>query len=94
MIHEKYQQTFKGIKVEFKEYIIHRDKENNVISLNGDFEKIPLSFDIEKKNIFTNILNKYTREKKSKTLQSKIYLKKNILILSKKRYIQQLTMKL
>src|SRR5690349_16402054 len=34
MQHEKYQQTFKGTKVEFAEFIIHKDRDGNIVSVN------------------------------------------------------------
>ncbi len=47
MIHEKYQQTFNGIKVEFSEFIVHKDKSGSIVSINGDFARIPESFNLK-----------------------------------------------
>ena len=39
-VHEKYQQTFNGIKVEGKEYILHWDREGKLKTINGDYDSI------------------------------------------------------
>ena len=52
MVHEKYQQTFKGIKVEFSEFIIHKDKTGEIVSINGNFTQISEFFKIIPKLTF------------------------------------------
>jgi bacillolysin len=56
MTHEKYQQTFNGIKVEFREFIVHKDKSGNIVSINGDYAKISESFNIIPKLEFNEAL--------------------------------------
>jgi Zn-dependent metalloprotease len=58
MVHEKYQQTFNGIKIEFSEFIVHKDKSGNIVSINGDFAKIPESFNTKPKLGFNEALKK------------------------------------
>ncbi len=57
MTHEKYQQTFNGVKVEFGEFIVHKDKLGNIVSINGDFSPIPESFNIKPKLEFRAALS-------------------------------------
>ncbi len=52
MVHEKYQQTFQGIKVEFSEFIIHKDKTGEIVSINGNFTHISEFFKIIPKLTF------------------------------------------
>lgn len=66
MTHEKYQQTFSGIKVEFSEYIVHKDKTGKVVSISGDFAKIPESFRVEPKLTFAEAITKLAETKKKK----------------------------
>lgn len=39
-VHEKYQQTYKKIKIEGKEFIIHKDKSGSITTINGDYDSI------------------------------------------------------
>lgn len=68
MTHEKYQQTYKGIKVAFAEYIVHKDKDGFIISINGDYGK--LSKDIRQTPIlsFKDALEKGTKKKDMKNV--------------------------
>ena len=66
MTHEKYQQTYSGIKVEFGEFIVHKDKSGNIVSINGDFAPLPKSFNITPKLEFIDALNKIAASKKIK----------------------------
>ena len=41
MMHEKYQQTYFGIKVVFGEYIVHKNKDGFIVSINGNYGRLP-----------------------------------------------------
>ena|SRR2546428_4583317 len=66
MQHEKYQVTFKGIKVEFSEFIIHRDQAGNIITINGDFTEIPSSLNILPKITYDDAIQKFANKDKLK----------------------------
>ncbi len=68
MTHEKYQQTHNGIKVAFHEYIVHKDKERIIVSINGDYSKLPK--DIRQTPIlsFSDALEKGTTKKNMKNV--------------------------
>ncbi|MEC3878756.1 M4 family metallopeptidase [Parapedobacter sp. 10938] len=59
--HEKYQQYYKGIVVEFQEYIIHRDKDKRLYAANGDFSPVPASFDIVPRLTFENAIETFIK---------------------------------
>ncbi len=64
MTHEKYQQVVNGIKVEFCEYIIHKNKSGQIISLNGEFARIPKTIKNKPKFSFDSALEKHELSRK------------------------------
>ena len=66
MTHEKYQQTFNGIKVEFGEFIVHKDKTGNIVSINGDIVPVPSTFKITPNIEFDNALSNAATSKRIK----------------------------
>lgn len=64
MTHEKYQQVFNGIKVEFCEFIIHKDKLGKIVSLNGEFVRIPKNSKTKPVLTFESALEKHELSRK------------------------------
>ncbi|MCK9413451.1 MAG: M4 family metallopeptidase [Prolixibacteraceae bacterium] len=52
--------------MEFSEYIVHKDKTGNIVSINGNFAKIPESFQVEPILTFDEAINIATIREKSK----------------------------
>ncbi|MFZ4723809.1 MAG: M4 family metallopeptidase [Paludibacter sp.] len=65
MTHEKYQQVVNGIKVEFCEFIIHKDKSGRIVSLNGDFARLPKTINSKPKFTFESVLEKHGLSRKT-----------------------------
>jgi bacillolysin len=68
MTHEKYQQTHNGIKVAFREYIVHKDKEGIIVSINGDYGKLPKDIRQTPFLSFSEALEKGTTKKNMKNV--------------------------
>jgi bacillolysin len=63
--HEKYQQTYRGIKIEGKELMIHKNKEGSITTIDGDYDSIP-EVNIKNKISFDQAL---TRFKSSRSIK-------------------------
>ncbi len=67
--HEKFQQTFKGIKVEFGEFIVHKNDSSDIFEINGNFIRIPDEFGIECKLKFDEVMNILNKEEEYKVTE-------------------------
>lgn len=65
MQHEKYQQTFNGVNVEFGEYIVHRDRQGDIVSINGNFESIADDYSVEPGLRFEEAFEKLKQKNKT-----------------------------
>jgi bacillolysin len=86
MTHEKYQQTFNGIKVEFSEFIVHKGKSGSIVAINGDFAHVPESFNIKPKLLFEAALDKVMLERKTKYKVNNLLQEKSVEIPQTSRY--------
>ncbi|MDR1349120.1 MAG: M4 family metallopeptidase, partial [Prevotellaceae bacterium] len=68
MTHEKYQQTYYGIKVSFCEYIVHKDKEEHIVTINGDYCRLPQNIEQVPKISFSNALENVTKKQNKKNV--------------------------
>jgi Zn-dependent metalloprotease len=68
MTHEKYQQIYHGIKVAFCEYIVHKDKDGYIVSVNGHYGKLPQNITRTPKLSFDSALEAGMKKKKLKNI--------------------------
>ncbi|MBV4357341.1 M4 family metallopeptidase [Pinibacter aurantiacus] len=57
--HEIFQQTFKGLKIEFAMYGVHKDSSGNIMFINGDYADIPDQISISPKYNFEEAFTKF-----------------------------------
>jgi len=79
MTHEKYQQTWHGIKVAFHEYIVHKNKANRIVTINGYYGKIPENISLTPAISLDKALSIYTQtHRKEKIALKKLKKEKQI----------------
>ncbi|MDR2423969.1 MAG: M4 family metallopeptidase [Prevotellaceae bacterium] len=68
MTHEKYQQTCHGLKVAFCEYIVHKDQNENIVSINGHYGRLPKDIKRTPKYPFGSALENAIKKKAMKNV--------------------------
>jgi len=78
-IHEAYQQTFNGFKVEHAEYLVHKNNEGIITCINGNFESIPEDFDTTPISTFEEVFYKMNPLRSTISLYSLLDLPETVL---------------